>query len=55
MKITLLGFLALVALGALLLYVANQIGEENDKETHSGYLMPDLNPPDTLPGIPGSQ
>ena len=55
MKITLLGFFGLVALGVLLLYVAKQIYEEHGKETLSGYPMPDLNPPDGLPGIPGSQ
>lgn len=55
MKITLLGFLGLVALGALLLYVAKQIHEDHEKKMFSGNPMPDPNPPDSPPGIPDSQ
>lgn len=48
MKITLLGVLGLVALGALLLYVAKQILEDLEKETLSGCPTPDLNSFDGL-------
>lgn len=55
MKITLLGLLGLVALGAFLLYVITQIHEDPEKEIPSGYPMRDPNPPDSLPGIRDSQ
>jgi hypothetical protein len=48
MKITLLGVLGLVALGALLLYVAKQILEDLEKDTLSGCPTPDLNSFDAL-------
>lgn len=55
MRMTLLGVLALVALGTLLLYVAKQIHDDHEKETLSGYPTSDRNRPDGLPGILDSQ
>jgi len=55
MKITLLGFIGLIALGVLLLYVAKQLHEDHEKGTPSSYPTTDPNPPDSLPGIPDSQ
>jgi hypothetical protein len=40
MKITLLGVIGFLALGALLLYVAKQIHEDHEKEMMSGYTTP---------------
>jgi hypothetical protein len=54
MKITLLGVLGIVAVGVLLLYVAQQIHDEHERETISG-CPPDPNPPGGPPIIPGSQ
>jgi len=55
MKMTLLGFLGLVALGALLLYVAKQIHEDHEKETLSGYPTSSFKQPDTLKRDPGEE
>ena len=46
MKMTLLGVLGLIAIGALLLYIAKQIHEEHETEKRPGYPAPVLHPPD---------
>ncbi len=48
MKITLLGVLALVAVGALLLYVVKQMHDDHEKGTISGGPTLGLDPPDAL-------
>jgi hypothetical protein len=48
MKMTLLGVVGLVALGALLLYLAKHLHEDyEEEETRAGYPAPILHPPDT--------
>ncbi len=49
MKITLLGVLGVVLVGATLLYFAKQIHEDHEKKTRSGYPAPSPNPPDGPP------
>src|SRR5260370_33509261 len=54
-KITLLGVLSLVAVGVLLLYVAKQMQEDQEKEMLSGYPTSSLKTPDTLKSDPGEE